>query len=143
MHLFPISHENRSRSFGRHRLVLTARRHFAILLNERSAFAFFLFDFLSFLFSQQHLAVSDSLEYIFGDDAHFLALEGIVQEEDVGSFLLKPVDLCDPSGCDHFVVFDEFGHVAFAIGKISEFGVSGEQGFDGLLPLVDALDAVD
>ena len=74
---------------------------------------------MALLLSQQHLAVPDALQYVFRNHAHLLALEGIVQEEDIGAFVLEAVDLRNPRGCDHFVVLYKFGHIALAIEQVA------------------------
>ena len=91
------------------------------------------------VFWEEHLAEPDSFDDIFGDVAHLFAFTGIVEEENIWFFDLESVNLCNFAVNDRVVVFGDFRKVRFSVVSEGELGITRQDYFDWLFPLVDTL----
>jgi hypothetical protein len=130
-------------AFGRQRLLMAVGGRRLGLLNHGSSLGLLLLEVLILILREQHFAESDAFDDTFGDDAHLLGLEGVVEKKDIVLLEIEDVDVDQLGVGDALVVLDDLLEVGLAVDEVPEFEVAGQEGLDGLLPLVNALDAVD
>ncbi len=123
----------------RHGLIFDAGRDFHFL-DEWGSFGFL---FFGLILSEHDFTEADSLDEVFGDIADFFALNGVIEEEGVGFFFLKVVDLVD-FGVDNFMkVIDDFLKVRLCIMNVDRLNFLLKNGLKGLFPLINALNTVN
>ena len=143
LQFFPSAIQGRTQSLWRNWLIDSIGWGRFVLLDEWRTFAILLlFWFGVILFREQHLAKPDALYDIFWDNAHLLALEGVVQEKNISLLLFKTIHLGYSSRYHVSIVLDHLDEIALAVVDIPETHVTGKKWLDVLFPLVDALDAV-
>lgn len=112
------------------------------LLNHGGPLGLLFLEILILILRKEHFAESDAFDDTFGDDAHLLALEGVVEKKHVVLLDIEDVEVDEFGVGDALVVLDDLLEVGLAVDEVPEFEVAGQEWLDGLLPLVNALDAV-
>ena len=112
-------------SLGGHGLILVSIGRRFNFLDERCPLGFLFLRLLSLVVEQQHLAEPDAFDDAFGDDAHLLPLESVIQQEHIGLLEVEGIHLPQLRDRDAAVVLNDLGEIGPAVGDIPQLVVAG------------------
>ena len=111
-------------SLGRHGLILVSIGRRFNFLDERCSLGFLFLRLLPLVVEQQHLAEPDAFDDAFGDDAHLLPLQSVIQQEDIRLLQVEGIHLPQLRDRDTAVVLNDLGEIGPAVSDIPQLVVA-------------------